>query len=218
MSQIKNSVTHAYNSDWQDKLIDPQRLNSQRRVSYAINKLFTEIIRSPFAGDVLDLGCGDGMLVKVLNESGAVSAKGIDINHGINFETDQMPFSDDAFNIAIMYSVIEHIHNPGNIMTELRRILKKNGYLVIITSNFDLGNFYICDRKFYDDPTHVHPYNLKSLIHLMRLYSFSKIFNRPFLQGLYSRTFLFLRYPVTKGHELDLAANCLINFFWFFIL
>lgn len=151
-------------------------MNAQRRTRYALKKLFNEIIQAPLRGNILDLGCGDGALVRVLNELDEVHAQGLDINHGVNFEADPLPYANNVFDITLMYSVIEHLHNPGNILTELKRILKKSGYLIIITSNFDPAQFLICDWKFYDDPTHVHPYNPTSLEHLLRLYQFHKRF------------------------------------------
>lgn len=124
----------------------------------------------------MDLGCGDGALVKLLNMEKNITAKGIDFGHGVDFEKDKLQFQDNEFDIIIMYSVIEHLYNPGNILTEIKRILKPGEFLIIITSNFDLYNLFVCDRSFYNDPTHVHPYNHISIEHLMRVYNLKKRF------------------------------------------
>jgi ubiquinone/menaquinone biosynthesis C-methylase UbiE len=174
--KAKNTVTAAYNQDWQKKSLDAGRLRSQRRVRHALHKLFTQVLKAPFTGDVLDLGCGDGALVNVLNEWEGVRAQGIDIGHGVNFETDALPYPDKKFDIILMYSVIEHVYNPGNLLTEVTRILKPGGKLVVITSNYDQTRPLVYDRGFYEDPTHVHPYNPTSIDHLMRLYKLRKRF------------------------------------------
>ena len=103
-------------------------------------------------------------------------AQGIDINHGVDFETDKLPFNDREFDIVIMYSVIEHLFDPGVILQEIKRILKPGGFLVVITPHLNLANLIISDRRFYEDPTHVHPYNPVSLEKLMGLYNFQKKF------------------------------------------
>ena len=171
-----NTITKAYQKNWQKKILDKGRIESQKRVYNTFAKLFSKIINTPFQGMILDLGCGDGSLVKVLNTKKNITAEGIDIDRGINFETDELPFKDNEFDIIIMYSVVEHIHNPGNIFTEAKRILKPGGKIIIITSNFDLSNLFTCDRSFYCDPTHVQPYNFVSIEYLMKLYKFKKRF------------------------------------------
>lgn len=168
------SLTKMYNDDWQKKLLSPDRCDSQRRVVCAFDKLF-RMLNAPFAGNILDVGCGDGALVKVLRdnlecEGGGSKVQGIDVND-CNFETDKLPYSDNEFDVVIMYSVIEHLYNPNNILLEAKRTLKPNGHIIIITSNINTDK-----TNFYDDPTHVHPYNPTSIKHLLRLYGYEKVF------------------------------------------
>jgi len=172
----QSTVTEAYNADWQKKALEDGRLKSQERVYCALSMLFNEVLRVPLKGKVLDLGCGDGSLVKILNRKDGIIAAGIDIKDGVNFETDVLPYGENEFDIAIMYAVIEHLNNPSNILAELRRVTKKNGKIIVITSNFDLSHPMVCDKAFFDDPTHVHSYNPMSIQHLMRLYNFKKKF------------------------------------------
>lgn len=172
----RNTVTKAYNADWQQKAAEPGRVDFQKRVVDTLINLFTNLLGKPFQGKMLDLGCGDGSVVRALNDSGVISAEGVDIHQGLDFETDALKFADAAFDLVLMYSVIEHLHNPGNALSEVRRVLKKGGQLIVITPNFDLTSFLICDRTFYEDPTHVHPYNPVSLEHVMKIYGFKKLF------------------------------------------
>ncbi len=173
---MKNIVTQAYQKNWQKKILEKGRIESQERVYSTFSKLFIKILHTSFQGNILDLGCGDGALVKLLNMKKNIKAKGMDIDRGIDFETDKLPFENNEFDIIIMYSVLEHLHNPGNILTEIKRILKPKGKVIIITSNFDLANLITCDRAFYNDPTHVHPYNFISIEYLMKLYKLKKRF------------------------------------------
>lgn len=171
-----STLTKAYQKNWEKKLLEKGRSESQKRVYLTLSRLFDDIINEKFEGNILDLGCGDSALVNYLNTTENIMAKGIDINQGINFENDKLPFEKEEFDIIIMYSVIEHLHNPGNILNEIKRILKPKGKIIIITSNFDLEHFFICDKKFYNDPTHVQPYNYTSIELLMKIYNFRKRF------------------------------------------
>jgi len=174
--KLRRNVTSAYQKDWIVSKAEKTRIASQERVYQTFLNLFDNILKKKFKGKILDLGCGDGALVQLLNTKKDIIAEGIDIGHGINFETDRLPYKNNSFDIAIMYSVIEHIHNPGNILTEVKRILKPGGAIIIITANFDLTSPLTYDTSFYNDPTHIHPYNYISIEHLMRLYGFKKDF------------------------------------------
>ena len=178
---MTNTVTQSYNRQWQEKRHEAGRFLYQERVHATFTKLFTEILGQEFTGEILDLGCGDGSLVTLLNQKPGIHATGIDINPmgdqpGIDFENDALPFADETFDILIMYSVIEHIYNPGHILTEIRRILKPGGRIIVITPNFDLSHLFFCDRTFHHDPTHVTPYGKDRLGNLMDLYDFETEF------------------------------------------
>lgn len=164
-----------YNKLWQERRFRPDRLYMQERVLKTFKVLFQKILKSDFSGKVLDVGCGDGSFVRVCTEHG-IEAVGIDIGDGINFEKDKLPFKDNEFDIAIMYSVIEHLQSPSNILLELYRILKKNGKLIIIVTNFELERPFICGKEFFSDPAHIHPYNRKSIRILMKIYNFKEKF------------------------------------------
>lgn len=171
----QNTLTN-YHSDWRKKIHEKNRLESQKRVYITFKRLFEQILSRRFQGNIIDVGSGDDSLVTILNQQPKIKAVGIDIDRGVNFETDRLPFKTGRFDIAVMNSVIEHLYDPGNLLTEIRRILKENGCLIIITPNFDLSHFAYCDLDFYDDPTHVHPYFHKSLNHLMRIHNYKQLF------------------------------------------
>jgi len=60
-------------------------------------------------------------------------------NNNINFEVanlQKMPFADNSFDLVICTEVIEHCENPVEALKELKRILKKDGYLIISAPNY----------------------------------------------------------------------------------
>ena len=120
----------------------------------------------------LDIGCGDGSLVKYLNSNG-IDATGCDIKD-LNFEKDIFPYKDSSFDYILLYSVIEHINNTDHLILEIRRMLKNSGILIIITPNFRY-----CFNSFYDDPTHIKPFTNTGLENILKIYDFKKIIVKP---------------------------------------
>lgn len=47
-------------------------------------------------------------------------------------ERDLLPIEDKYFNVVISESVIEHIHNPSIFLSELNRVLKPDGRVIIL--------------------------------------------------------------------------------------
>jgi SAM-dependent methyltransferase len=96
---------------------------------------------------VLDIGCGDGALVRTLQESSAVPM-GIDLDpegaqfvertYGIPvvvapFETCDL--AEGQFDAIVATHVIEHVFEPVEAMQKIRRLLKPEGLVVLETPN-----------------------------------------------------------------------------------
>ncbi len=99
--------------------------------------------------DVLDIGCGAGYGCKILAER-ARHVLGIDHdgdaiaycrNHygGANLEfrkADATTFdSEDEFDVAVSFQVIEHVRDPGAFVQRMKRAVKHGGVIVITTPN-----------------------------------------------------------------------------------
>lgn len=95
----------------------------------------------------LDIGCTGGDLVYTLRELGVVTY-GVDINayalhHSIdavrghllqiNVDSDGLPFDDDSFDLVTTLDVIEHLHRPYWMISEMRRVLKNGGVVFMTT-------------------------------------------------------------------------------------
>ena len=166
-----SEIIKKYHSRWiEDKKDLKKQEYLSARVFETIELLFTKILKREFKGKLLDVACGDGSFVKVCNKKG-LEAGGIDINHGCDFESDKLPYGDNEFDIVFMYSIVEHLHNPDNILNEIKRVLKKNGVVTIITPEWRYSF-----KSFYEDPTHIRPYTSRSLSLLMGMYHFKKSF------------------------------------------
>ena len=90
-------------------------------------------------GDLLDLGCGRAPLYGVYrclsNSVTCVdwSASPHDICHAdrlCNLE-DPLPFPDSSFDTIILSDVLEHIFRPSQLIWEIRRLLRRDGKLLM---------------------------------------------------------------------------------------
>ena len=114
----------------------------------------------------LDLGSGDKAFYKVCFNKG-IEISEIDGSTGIDFEKDKLPYENNTYDVVIFTAIIEHLYNPNMILSEIYRILKKEGLLITITPNITYAF-----KNFYNDPTHVHPYNPISLKKVLEMNKF----------------------------------------------
>jgi len=121
-----------------------ENILAQQRIKIAIKN----IPESSRKGKILDVGCGKGaFLLKTINFKYKF---GIDLNVNLkdfkskpNFKLIQhdirkikdLNFKKDFFDVITILAVIEHIYENETIvlLKELRKILKKNGILILTT-------------------------------------------------------------------------------------
>lgn len=174
-------------------------LNSYQQVIYGNYKpssypaKLTEYLCSKFfnvpASVLLDVGCGDGTYVREFGEF-VNRVQGIDNtklywyeiqtkshkdtygNHefNINFENGKFPYLDNTFDYVFTKSVIEHVANTSHFLSEIYRVLKRDGKLVVLTPAWEYNY-----RDFYNDPTHVKPFHRKGLQDALKLNKFREV-------------------------------------------
>lgn len=95
---------------------------------------------------ILDLGCGDGLDIRVLRKAGYKHMTGVDIspalirqaqkmNPGVRFvraSAEQLPFASEAFDVVLADSMLYHLVGNSRAMREVRRVLVTHGRLCFI--------------------------------------------------------------------------------------
>lgn len=98
---------------------------------------------------VLDIGCGTGNYTSLLQKVTRASVYGIDPSVGmlekaamkngdVHFSvgnTEEIPHPDHFFDFVYMTDVIHHVPDLERMFKEIGRILKKGGYLCIVTQS-----------------------------------------------------------------------------------
>lgn len=102
-------------------------------------------VRSVAPRSMVDIGCGDGQFIDLLNKRGVRidNVWGIDLNDrvtGLNgkiknctFERRSVfdtGFPEGMFDAAVCLDVLEHIRDIGEALAEIRRILSDSGHLI----------------------------------------------------------------------------------------
>jgi len=99
---------------------------------------------------VLDLGCGAGYYIGVLDEEN-IAYKGLEVAdhfvdycqdyHGLNVKNTSLESEiDGAYNLITMFDVLEHLPDPINMLNLIHKKLKLGGYCVAYTPNiFSVG-------------------------------------------------------------------------------
>lgn len=97
---------------------------------------------------VLDVGCNDGYIGKILlNNNNDVY--GMDIVKGklliaqkrglkvkeCDIEKEQFPYPENYFDVVILGDLIEHVFDTDALLVKCRKILKKGGKLMVTTPN-----------------------------------------------------------------------------------
>lgn len=99
--------------------------------------------------DVLEIGCGSGWLMELIKNSGAKRVEGIEpaeknfkiANNRGNFVVHKIRFEDfeskNRFNLIISVMVFSHIKDLDKAFGKLRKLLNKNGKIMIIIPDYE---------------------------------------------------------------------------------
>lgn len=111
-------------------------------------RLLLEIIGDVGGRDVLDVGCGDGVLAAALARSGG-RVTGLDADpqmleaanrraaeelldlHLVSGQAEALPFADDTFDRVVAVTVLCFVARADDAISEMARVLKPGGQLVI---------------------------------------------------------------------------------------
>ena len=140
---------------------------------------------------VLDIGCGDGELLKLLEKTRRVDGRGIELSQaGVNrcvanglsviqgdADRDLADYPDDCFDYVILSQTIQATHRPRTVLTQLLRIGKR---AIVSLPNFahwrlrlqllSRGRMPVSNRlpySWYDTPN-IHYCTIRDFVELCR--------------------------------------------------
>jgi methionine biosynthesis protein MetW len=136
-------LRRTYERYWTDRLATPcaPAAEAPNEILESIEPLLPAGIR------LLDVGCGDGFVFRVARArfqrvfgcDVALAALRRAQRAGMRTVcadlAGSLPYEDGAFDCITCLEVIEHVADPLHLLTELRRVLKSGGTLIITTPN-----------------------------------------------------------------------------------
>lgn len=116
-------------------------------------------------GTILDIGAGVGDFLltakndgwKIIGIEPSEKAKGIAISKGVSFVNSLSEIEDHSLDIITMWHVLEHVPDLEHQISELKRMIKPNGTIIIAVPNFNSfdANYYGKFWAAFDVPIHL---------------------------------------------------------------
>lgn len=115
-------------------------------------KFITDVLEAklPSGAEVLDVGCGNGVISRSLGEKG-LTVKGIDVSEkaiararelnkfpNVRFDVvsaEQLVADGHKYHAVICSEVLEHLNDPGKLLSVLHELLDTNGVLIVTVPN-----------------------------------------------------------------------------------
>lgn len=139
-------------------------------------------------GDLLDVGCGNGRFLLLAREMGwraegidfdeqavcVARAKGLNVRHG---GIELLDGVRDRYDVITLSHVIEHVHDPVDLLVRIHRLLKPGGYLWLETPNLQSLGYRKYGRNWrgLEPPRHLVLFTPESLRLALQKAGFSKI-------------------------------------------
>lgn len=188
-----------YKSIYEDKNIFQRFVHSNRF------KEVTKLIE-PTKGRILDIGSADGVFTKVvLDKSNAKEIVGIDVlpasvkwankhwkkEKRLKFmvaDAHKLPFKSNSFDAVVALEVLEHVFEPVKVLSEIKRVMKKNAYGVFLVPAETLlfkfiWFFWTKYRGRIWKETHVHAYSGDFLVKLLKALGFKIVVDKKIIFG-----------------------------------
>ncbi len=122
-----------------------------------VNNYFTPVLREVLlkvdvtTAKVLDVGCGTGLFLTPLIAAGCTQLYGVDGPQGFtdrairrgykevivvdDLNTCKLPAANESFDLVVCKDVFEHLLNPKHALSEIARVLKNDGLLLLHVPN-----------------------------------------------------------------------------------
>ena len=114
---------------------------------------------STFHGNILDFGCGRMPYKNIFYNCNSYTGLDIQLEDKFNkhlfadvyYDGEIIPFKDSSFDNVISFDVLQLIDNPGDILLEINRVLKCDGYFLVTVpfvwiehwDNYDLCRYTV---------------------------------------------------------------------------
>jgi SAM-dependent methyltransferase len=145
-----------------------------RKITLSSKKKLVEKFSNRSTGTLLDYGCGTGAFLNEMKQAGW-HVIGLELYH-LNLDTpgklDTLPADD--IDVITLWHVLEHVHTLHETMAQLKRVLNKDGLILIAVPNYTSGDakHYQSAWAAWDVPRHLYHFSPASMEKLFALQGF----------------------------------------------
>jgi 2-polyprenyl-3-methyl-5-hydroxy-6-metoxy-1,4-benzoquinol methylase len=204
---------------------------------YRRDRSWTDKFDIRHGAKILDIGCGQGLFGKYLHESLDAKVTGIEVvescyleaktvldeAHLGDIETMDLTILDSDYDYIIFSDCLEHLINPDIVLSRIKKLLKKDGHLLISIPN--VQNFRITlplilrgSWEYKDeglmDRTHLRWFTKSSIISLVESNGFRLMqLDRELPLNSFSGIINLLTFTIFKNHLTShfYLKSCLAN-------
>jgi methionine biosynthesis protein MetW len=146
-------IKRIYEQYWHERIKELSGGDKKEETPHEIFDTVSSVLET--GNKILDVGCGDGFFshyikdkfkkmygAEIVGEVALIAQKQniivsvMDLNMSLSYK-------DNTFDAVICSDVIEHLFDPGLLLTEIYRVLRPNGQLVLTTPNIrNFRNLY----------------------------------------------------------------------------
>ena len=142
MTKDKQFIKYQQRGDYHSRQISQSILNFSDFVNLRYLQ-YLQLIPKNKKIKLLDIGCGEGVLLSLIQQKTKASVVGLDpetksfnpINNLkiIKGSAYKLPFKSNSFDYVISTEVIEHLARVNKYLSEIKRVLKSSGSAIITT-------------------------------------------------------------------------------------
>ena len=154
---------------------------------------------------ILDIGCGTGDFLNKMRSKGNWTTRGLEVNEkaaayargerGLDVFTGDLahfPSQELTFDVITLWDVLEHLPHPGDALAKVRRLLKRDGLLILTVPNIDSLEHKVFRENWFplEIPRHLYHFTIETLTTLLEKEGFRLVTHRTDLLDTY---YTFLR-------------------------
>jgi len=187
MADIRTPLYKNYVSKFKKYYLNPEPIINKSDWAKYRKKILPLLKNYSKKSEILEIGCGSGLLLQFMDYEGYLNLSGIDISEeqiekakarGFNVKAvnvfDYLNLEKKKFDIIIAYDFIEHFSKEEvyNLTALIYNSLKESGIFIVHTPN---GQGITPNKIIYGDLTHLTIFTPDSLFQLLKLFGFKKI-------------------------------------------
>jgi 2-polyprenyl-3-methyl-5-hydroxy-6-metoxy-1,4-benzoquinol methylase len=178
-AKLENLYHAEYYGSAKSPLLSWDSLRTVLHWSILLHRRHALIGRRP--GRVLDIGCGDGDFLAFLARRGwevygtdfssaacsLARARGNQVHHGSLVSAE---FPSGFFDVVTLWHVLEHLPDVSDNLTEVHRVLRDDGMLVVEVPDSGSLTFRLCRERWFplDIPRHLQHFTASTINRMLR--------------------------------------------------